>query len=165
MDGLSYNQLVEKIISNKSSSDDGLIGSSIVAQNFLEESASQLTYHGLCELVTAMKEEELAIFFRNNHFSTVYKRKNVFFFLLQKLKSSLLVKGLFFLQELFLLVTDQGFLKENSVVWETLGSIDGDADFVDCDFVTAPPKPSQKPFEKSQSPPILLSSEQQLEQE
>ena len=30
------------------------------------------------------------------------------------------------LQELFLLVTDQGYLKESNVVWETLSSIDGD---------------------------------------
>jgi hypothetical protein len=30
------------------------------------------------------------------------------------------------LQELFLLATDQGFLKEPRVVWETLNTIDGD---------------------------------------
>ena len=75
--GLSYNQLVERIINNKSSSDNDLISQSLVAQNFLEESASQLTYHGLCELVSTMKDNELAIFFRNNHFSTLYKHKNV----------------------------------------------------------------------------------------
>jgi hypothetical protein len=77
VDGLSYNQLVEKIISNKNSNDSNLVSLSLVAQNFLEESASQLTYHGLCELVATMKEDELAIFFRNNHFSTIYKHKNV----------------------------------------------------------------------------------------
>ena len=68
---------VERIINNKSSSDNDLISQSLVAQNFLEESASQLTYHGLCELVSTMKDNELAIFFRNNHFSTLYKHKNV----------------------------------------------------------------------------------------
>ena len=77
VDGLSYNQLVEKIIANKNSTDSTLVSGSLVAHNFLEESASQLTYHGLCELVTTMKENEIAIFFRNNHFSTIYKRNNV----------------------------------------------------------------------------------------
>ena len=77
VDGLSYNQLVERIINNKTSSDSNLINQSLVAQNFLEESASQLTYHGLCELVSTMKDNELAIFFRNNHFSTLHKHKNV----------------------------------------------------------------------------------------
>ena len=75
--GLSYNQLVEKIIANKNNSDSNLVTESLVAQNYLEESASQLTYHGLCELGTKMNDNELAIFFRNNHFSTIHKRNNV----------------------------------------------------------------------------------------
>ena len=33
----------------------------------------QLTYHGLAELSTTLKEGELAVFFRNNHFSTVHR--------------------------------------------------------------------------------------------
>ena len=140
VDGLSYNQLVEKIICDKNSSDSTLVSQSLVAHNFLEESASQLTYHGLCELVSMMKDNELAIFFRNNHFSTIYKHKD----------------------EIFLLVTDQGFLKENSVVWETLNSIDGDGQFVDSEFITAPPKASPK---VTSTQDANLSPEQQLEQE
>ena len=140
VDGLSYNQLVERIINNKTSSDSDLINQSLVAQNFLEESASQLTYHGLCELVSTMKDNELAIFFRNNHFSTLYKHKNVscnLFVWRYHIIDYLTKKPLyintyfFFLQEIFLLVTDQGFLKEPSVVWETLNSTDGDCHFVD----------------------------------
>ena len=42
---------------------------------FLDESASQLTYHGLAELSSTINEEQMAVFFRNNHFSTIYKRK------------------------------------------------------------------------------------------
>lgn len=53
------------------------VSQSLAAQRFLEESASQLTYHGLCELGTKMNEGELAVFFRNNHFSTIYKLKTV----------------------------------------------------------------------------------------
>lgn len=113
----SYNQLVEMIIANKTSKDSELVSVSLTAQQFLEESASQLTYHGLCELNSTLKDGELAVFFRNNHFSTIYKRK----------------------MELFLLVTDQGFLKEPRVVWETLNSIDGDNQFVDEGFLTVTP--------------------------
>ena len=161
VDGLSYNQLVEKIIGDKNSTDSTLVSQSLVAHNFLEESASQLTYHGLCELVTMMKENELAIFFRNNHFSTIYKHKNVriplfcFYAILHFFQFD-------FLQEIFLLVTDQGFLKENSVVWETLNSIDGDGQFVDSEFITAPPKASPK---VTSTQDANLSPEQQLEQE
>lgn len=38
--------------------------------------------------------------------------------------------------ELFVLVTDQGFLRESNVVWETLSNIEGDGHFVDADFRT-----------------------------
>lgn len=38
------------------------------------------------------------------------------------------------------MVTDQGFLHEPHVVWETLSNIEGDGMFVDGRFVTVPPK-------------------------
>ena len=47
----------------------------LVAEEFLSTSASQLTYHGLCELSATLKEEQLCVLFRNNHFSTLYKHK------------------------------------------------------------------------------------------
>ena len=112
VNSLSYNQLVESIITNRSSEDSTKVSQSLVAQQFLEESASQLTYHGLCELNTVMKEGQLAVFFRNNHFSTVYKQGD----------------------GLYLLVTDQGFLHQLDVVWETLENIEGDTEFVDHQF-------------------------------
>ena len=59
-----------------------------------------------------MKDGQLAVFFRNNHFSTMCKEKSV----------------------LYLLVTDQGFLNQPGVVWETLDNIQGDTVFVDQDF-------------------------------
>lgn len=52
------------------------------------------------------------MFFRNNHFSTLYKHKG----------------------ELFLLVTDQGFLTEPAVIWETLVNIEGDGQFVNSEY-------------------------------
>ncbi|XP_035426530.1 ubiquitin carboxyl-terminal hydrolase MINDY-1 [Cygnus atratus] len=109
---LSYNQLVEKIITCKHSCDSNLVTEGLIAEQFLESTASQLTYHGLCELTAAVKEEELSVFFRNNHFSTMIKHKG----------------------HLYLLVTDQGFLQEERVVWESLHNVDGDSCFCDTDF-------------------------------
>ncbi|KAI5930632.1 ubiquitin carboxyl-terminal hydrolase MINDY-1 isoform X3 [Manis javanica] len=109
---LSYNQLAEKIITCKHSSDTNLMTEGLIAEQFLETTATQLTYHGLCELTAAAKEGELSIFFRNNHFSTMTKHKS----------------------HLYLLVTDQGFLQEEQVVWESLHNVDGDSCFCDSDF-------------------------------
>uniref|UniRef100_A0A8D0KYH8 Ubiquitin carboxyl-terminal hydrolase n=1 Tax=Strix occidentalis caurina TaxID=311401 RepID=A0A8D0KYH8_STROC len=109
---LSYNQLVEKIITCKQASDSSLVSEGLVAEQFLEATASQLTYHGLCELTAAVREGELSVFFRNNHFSTMIKHKG----------------------HLYLLVTDQGFLQEEGVVWESLHNVDGDSCFCDTDF-------------------------------
>lgn len=86
----SYNQLVEKIISCKQSDNSQLVSEGFVAEQFLNNTATQLTYHGLCELTSTVQEGELCVFFRNNHFSTMTKYKG----------------------QLYLLVTDQGFLTE-----------------------------------------------------
>ncbi|XP_060112406.1 ubiquitin carboxyl-terminal hydrolase MINDY-1-like [Heteronotia binoei] len=109
---LSYNQLVEKIITCKHSKDPNLVTEGLIAEQFLESTASQLTYHGLCELTSTVKEGELSVFFRNNHFSTMIKHKS----------------------HLYLLVTDQGFLHEEQVVWESLHNVDGDSCFCDAEF-------------------------------
>ncbi|MBN3275700.1 MINY2 hydrolase, partial [Polyodon spathula] len=108
----SYNQLVEKIIISKQSNRSELVGEGYVAEQFLNSTATQLTYHGLCELTSAVQEGELCVFFRNNHFSTMTKYKG----------------------QLYLLVTDQGFLTEERVVWESLHNVDGDGNFCDSEF-------------------------------
>lgn len=113
--GYSYNQLVEKIITNRMSSDSVLYSQSLLAEQFLEESASQLTYHGLYELNSTIKDQTLAVFFRNNHFSTIFKKNG----------------------ELFILVTDQGYLNQSDVVWETLANIEGDCHFLNHLFQTS----------------------------
>ncbi|XP_043099591.1 ubiquitin carboxyl-terminal hydrolase MINDY-2 isoform X3 [Puntigrus tetrazona] len=113
----SYNQLVEKIISCKQSDNSELAGEGFVAEQFLNSTATQLTYHGLCELTSTVQEGELCVFFRNNHFSTMTKFK----------------------AQLYLLVTDQGFLTEEKVVWESLHNVDGDGNFCDSEFHLRPP--------------------------
>jgi hypothetical protein len=67
----SYNQLIE--ISLNSQSDPNSTYLSLLANQFLESSASQLTYYGLSELHSSLKSNELCVLFRNNHFSTMYK--------------------------------------------------------------------------------------------
>ncbi|XP_071956169.1 ubiquitin carboxyl-terminal hydrolase MINDY-2-like isoform X3 [Antedon mediterranea] len=109
----SYNQLVEKIINGKSSGDPDVLQSALVAEQFLENTAGQLTYHGLCEINSTIKDNQLCVFFRNNHFSTLLKH------------------------ELYHLVTDQGFLRETNVVWETLTNVEGDCNFLNCDFTAS----------------------------
>lgn len=71
----SYNQLVDKIITNKSSNRSEEVSEALIAERFLESTASQLTYYGLSELVSNVREQELSILFRNNHFITLYKNQ------------------------------------------------------------------------------------------
>jgi len=62
-------------------------------------------------------------FFRNNHFSTLYKYNG----------------------EIYTLVTDLGYLDEVGIVWEKLAEIDGDAIFCTSSFgVYIPLTPEQK---------------------
>ena len=47
------------------------------------------------------------------------------------------------------MVTDQGYLKEPNVVWETLSSVDGAGHYVDHRFVTFTPASTQSANENS----------------
>ncbi|CAH0474833.1 unnamed protein product [Peronospora belbahrii] len=83
-----------------------------VLENFFNSTASQLTYYGLIKLHEGLRERQLCVFFRNNHFSTLFK----------------------FDGALYLLVTDAGYLDEPTVVWELLNEIDGDTEYLDAQF-------------------------------
>ncbi|CAD6197156.1 unnamed protein product [Caenorhabditis auriculariae] len=107
---LKYNQLVMEICNEKNEDRELL-------REFLEAYQSQLTFNGLTELIDRMKDGEIAVFFRNNHFYTCLKRRD----------------------ELFTLVTDEGFAEEPNIVWESLSSVDGDSFFVNPDFHTYVP--------------------------
>ncbi|XP_046859139.1 ubiquitin carboxyl-terminal hydrolase MINDY-1-like [Xenia sp. Carnegie-2017] len=110
---LSYNQLVEKIVASKETDDNSQLSlEGYLAESFLDQTANQLTCHGVCELNAKMKDDELCVFFRNNHFNTLYKYKG----------------------ELFVLLTDHGFLTEEKIVWQILCNVDGDGIFVDDNF-------------------------------
>jgi hypothetical protein len=142
---LSYNQAVEKLVSVSSPAVKKRSGSASdsntnvnnnasvnteqspsqdtmrdvnTIRHWLEETASQLTFHGIIQLHQGLQDEQLCVFFRNNHFSTLYKHKD----------------------KLYLLVTDQGYLRERGIVWEVLDQIDGDTTFVDHDYNLFQPK-------------------------
>lgn len=137
-----------------------LIQPAFIAEEFLSQSASQLTNYGLDQLIQRLKEDELCILFRNNHFITLYKCK-------VSEGSSLRVGFALFdcfplLQgKLYQLVTDQGFLGESSVVWESFDNIEGDTSFLDGDFLLVPPKPAIALSPTS----FVPNTQQQIDQE
>ncbi|GMJ15021.1 hypothetical protein HRI_005171300 [Hibiscus trionum] len=81
-------------------------------ENFLKNNASQLTFYGLFSLQEGLKEQELCVFFRNNHFSTMFKYDG----------------------ELYLLATDLGYLNQPNLVWEKLNEVNGDTLFMTGNF-------------------------------
>jgi len=86
-----------------------------ILSSFLSDTASQLTYTGLVALHQMIKDNQLAVFFRNNHFCTLFRHQ----------------------QKLFLLVSDLGYAEERKVVWEGLDVIDGDTEYFDANFSSA----------------------------
>uniref|UniRef100_A0A0V0J1S2 MINDY deubiquitinase domain-containing protein n=1 Tax=Schistocephalus solidus TaxID=70667 RepID=A0A0V0J1S2_SCHSO len=108
----TYNQLVEAVIGWRSSENPDVVQRGFLAEAFLENTASQLTVHGLCQLADTLRKGQLAVFFRNNHFSTIYRHND----------------------SLYTLLTDAGFANEPNFVWETLNDVDGNTQFVDANF-------------------------------
>jgi hypothetical protein len=88
-----------------------------IIHSFLERSAHQLTQFGLTVLHEYVKEGDMVVFFRNNHFNTLTKYNG----------------------SLYLLVTDFGYADVSSVVWEKLDVIDGDTEYVNNEFKVPPP--------------------------
>ena len=81
-------------------------------QTFLDHSSHQLTQYGLSVLYEHLAENELCVFFRNNHFATLTKHEGL----------------------IYLLVTDLGYANVPNVVWEKIDVIDGDTEYVDAGF-------------------------------
>ena len=80
--------------------------------HFLETTGHQLTQYGLTSLHQELKDDELVVFFRNNHFATMTRHQG----------------------SLFLLVTDLGYANTPMVVWERLDVIDGDTEYFNSSF-------------------------------
>eukprot|EP01062_Namystynia_karyoxenos_P012658 TRINITY_DN14571_c0_g4_i1.p1 TRINITY_DN14571_c0_g4~~TRINITY_DN14571_c0_g4_i1.p1 ORF type:complete len:505 (+),score=157.77 TRINITY_DN14571_c0_g4_i1:107-1621(+) len=92
--------------------EERIIRDAAAAEHFLQSTAGQLTYTGLFELTSNVKEGELCVLFRNNHFSTLTKQHG----------------------QLYCLLTDVGYRDMPGAVWERLVTIDGDMQVVDGAF-------------------------------
>eukprot|EP01031_Cornospumella_fuschlensis_P026101 gene26101-31518_t len=111
---VDYRSVLDKLDSNEQldSNEEALLQQGRVIDQFLARSASQLTTEGLHALYSFLADQTLAVFFRNNHFSTLFAHQG----------------------QLFLLLTDLGFLHTPTIVWEVLHSVDGKTDFCDSEF-------------------------------
>ncbi|XP_050228329.1 uncharacterized protein LOC126677647 isoform X2 [Mercurialis annua] len=70
--------LAEQADKNFRSNDEITPQQGELIRNFLKNNASQLTFYGLFCLQDGLKERELCVFFRNNHFSTMFKSSSIF---------------------------------------------------------------------------------------
>ncbi|OHT00646.1 hypothetical protein TRFO_32605 [Tritrichomonas foetus] len=100
---------------------------------FFDVIQRQVTQFGLDVVETAMKNNDVAIFFRSNHFSVLIKHMN----------------------RVFSLITDESYLSSNCI-WETLPSEKGESKYFDQDFILASlnneiPKKTQ-PAQQKQTP-------------
>lgn len=87
------------------------ISEGLLIKEFMDRTASQLSYDGLLALYEAVRERELAVFFRNSHFSAMLKYSG----------------------DLYLLCTDIAFAS-SAIIWERLDEVDGDTSYCDADF-------------------------------
>lgn len=77
---------------------------------FFKESATQLTPYGLETITKSMSPGSVAILFRNDHFSTLYRHPES--------------------HQLLHLVTDMGYAGHEEIVWESLVDVNGE----NCEF-------------------------------
>lgn len=87
------------------------IETGLCIKDFMDRTASQLSYEGLLALHETVRERQLAVFFRNSHFSTMLKHNG----------------------DVYLLCTDIAF-GASHVCWEKLDEVDGDTSYYDADF-------------------------------
>lgn len=84
-------------------------------KSFLHTAATQLTPWGLEVITKAMRPGSVAILFRNDHFSTLYRHPQTL--------------------QIFTLVTDAGYAGHQEVVWESLADVNGESsEFFSGDF-------------------------------
>ncbi|CEP10845.1 hypothetical protein [Parasitella parasitica] len=103
----SINEGVTKSLST--AQEEKLHEGSFIANEFLRDTATQLTYFGLDLLLDSIPTDTLCVLFRNNHFSTVYRHPTL---------------------GLYMLVTDSGLVSERSIIWESLADVDhGSSEF------------------------------------
>ena len=103
--------------------------------HFLQESCNQLTQYGLHQIHQDLPEKSMAVFFRNNHFSTITKQDGL----------------------LYLVVTDLGYANTPQIVWEKLDMINGDTEHVNSIFKTVGQVSQENAVTSSLTPEALLA--------
>ncbi|KAK0652110.1 hypothetical protein B0T16DRAFT_298950, partial [Cercophora newfieldiana] len=104
----------------------------LTIKSFLSISATQLTKWGLEVIRKSMMPSSVAILFRNDHFSTLYKHPQT--------------------QQLLTLVTDAGYAGHPEVVWESLVDVNGErAEFFSGDFRLVGGAPNESQHRRSGS--------------
>ncbi|KAG8212813.1 hypothetical protein J3R82DRAFT_11106 [Butyriboletus roseoflavus] len=121
----------------------------IIAQQFLDATKSQLTYHGLFQLASTLRPGSLVALFRNAHLSVVYKSPgpgsvtpNADADTDTNTNTNSNANATEHTQDaaLYALVTDDVFLHEPTIVWERLEDVDGGwSTFVNSEFHRAVP--------------------------
>lgn len=89
------------------------LAQAIWLEEWLEETRSQATLLGFQNLAKAVRENEVCVLFRNNHFTTVFKPNAT---------------------ALCSLLTDSSFEGETSIVWESIAQDDSNGFFLDDTF-------------------------------
>ncbi|KAK6502932.1 hypothetical protein TWF481_007973 [Arthrobotrys musiformis] len=85
--------------------DNEIVAKAHEVQDFLEVTGTQMTAYGLNILQTKLAPGSWSIFFRNDHFSTLYKHQRT--------------------GDLYTLVTDSGYASYEEIVWESLVDASG----------------------------------------
>lgn len=98
-----------------SETEQGIYQDVLSIKCFLYSAATQLTPWGLKVITSAMRPGSVAILFRNDHFSTLYRHPQTL--------------------QIFALVTDAGYAGHEEVVWESLVDVNGErSEFFSGDF-------------------------------
>mmetsp|Transcript_43840 Transcript_43840/g.105776 ORF Transcript_43840/g.105776 Transcript_43840/m.105776 type:complete len:470 (+) Transcript_43840:96-1505(+) len=131
VEGRTYNQLINAVIEGNDAGStleqnpnapnheelSTKANEGTIIHHFLESSGHQLTQYGLTVLHEYLKDDQMAVFFRNNHFNSLIKHQG----------------------HLYLLITDIGYASVGNIVWEKLDVIDGDTEYVNQEFQAPPP--------------------------
>lgn len=99
-----------------SEEEQGIYQDILSIKSFLYSAATQLTPWGLEVITKAMRPGSVAILFRNDHFSTLYRHPQTL--------------------QMFALVTDAGYAGHDEIVWESLVDVNGEnSEFFSGDFL------------------------------
>lgn len=113
----------------------------LTIKSFLHSSATQLTPWGLEVITRAMRPGSVAILFRNDHFSTLYRHPQT--------------------HQIFALVTDAGYAGHEEVVWESLVDVNGErSEFFSGDFRVVGGGAQGKQYDGPSGSPAISSSQE-----